>query len=61
MNLIVLKINIKKDNKSLSDYKIKFNKIKIEVIHNYNKKKLKFIEFCCYASHNYFLYKLFIS
>jgi hypothetical protein len=34
INLIVLKFNIKKDNKNLSYFKIIFSKIKIEVINN---------------------------
>jgi hypothetical protein len=35
INLIVLKFSIKKDNKNLSDFKIIFSKIKVEVIYNY--------------------------
>jgi hypothetical protein len=61
INLIVLKFNIKNDNNNLSDFKIIFIKIKIEVIRNYYKKKLEFLDFCFYTSQNYFLYKLFVS
>ncbi len=55
----MININIKKDDKNLSDCKIIFKKIKIGVFNSYIKNKLKFLKLCCHKNQDLLLYKFF--